>query len=107
KTRWLAVDMRVYLNAEQDFRSLCLFRSMNGSTIGLVLDEYHPDILKECEALLSSRLVGLTSKLHETVTQIAKQPETKLSNDVAVKDIRFIYINNTNCAQRGNSNCRK
>ena len=108
KTRWLQIDMKIFLTKEQSFQSLCLFRSINGSTIGLVLDKYDPSVLKECEALLSNRLVSLTGKLHETVTQLAKQPEnSRLSNDVSVKDIKFIYINNTNCAQRGNSNCRK
>ncbi|KAH9408657.1 PREDICTED: vacuolar fusion protein CCZ1 homolog [Rhagoletis zephyria] len=107
KTRWLQKNLKVYFSGEQEFRSLCLFRSINGSTIGLVLDNYDENILQECEALLSGRLVSLTGKLHETVTQLAKQPEMKITGEMAVKDIKFIYINNTNCAQRGNSNGRK
>lgn len=106
KTRWLQVDVKIYLSGEKAFFTLCLFRSINGSTIGLVLERYDPEILKECEALLSSRLVGLTNKLHETVAQIARQPDSK-SNDVSVKDIKFVYVNYSNCAQRGNLNCRK
>lgn len=107
KTRWLQVNMKVHLTGEEAVRRMCLFRSINGSTIGLILDDFEANILKECEALLSSRLVSLTSKLHETVTQIAKQPEMKVSGEATVKDIKFIYINNTNCAQRGNTNGRK
>lgn len=111
KTRWLQVDFRIYLMGHPGhgsaFRNLCLFRSINGSTIGLILTEFDENILKECGTLLSSRLVSLTNKLHETVTQIAKQPDSKLTNDSSAKDIKFIYFNYSNCAQRGNSNCRK
>ncbi|XP_027200509.1 vacuolar fusion protein CCZ1 isoform X1 [Dermatophagoides pteronyssinus] len=112
KTRWLQVNIPVYLIGHPDchqskFGNLCLFRSINGSTIGLILTEFDENILKECGTLLSGRLVSLTNKLHETVTQIAKQPDSKLSNDNSAKDIKFIYVNYSNCAQRGNSNCRK
>ncbi|OTF73148.1 vacuolar fusion protein CCZ1-like protein [Euroglyphus maynei] len=113
KTRWLQVDFPIYLIGHPEhrssFRNLCLFRSINGSTIGLILTEFDENILKECGTLLSGRLVSLTNKLHETVTQIAKQPDSKsLTNDNSSgKDIKFIYVNYSNCAQRGNSNCRK
>lgn len=107
KTRWILINFPIYLTANNSFSSLCLFRSINGSSIALILSEFDTNILKECEALLSSRLVNLTNKLHETVTQIAKPTESKQSNDLAGKDIKFIYINKSNCAQRGNLNCRK
>lgn len=107
KIRWLQTDLKVYLTQTKSFKSLCLFRSINSSTIGLFLNEFDQNILNECEALLSNRLVSLTNKLNDTVTQIAKQSEIKQSNDVAAKDIKFIYFNKSNCAQRGNSNCRK
>lgn len=107
KTRWLQTDLRVYLSKDKSFYTLCLFRSINGSTICLILDRYDENTLQECEALLSSRLITLTNKLHETVTQIIKQMDTKLNNDSFSRDIKFIYMNQSNRAQRGSPNCRK
>ncbi|UXI22724.1 hypothetical protein NH340_JMT08667 [Sarcoptes scabiei] len=107
KTRWILIDFPIYLTHLKRFFSLCLFRSINGSTIGLILSKHSESMIRECEALLSSRLISLTSKLHEIVAQISKQPDTKSDNDIQIKDVKFIYLNNSNFAQRGNLNCRK
>lgn len=113
KTRWLNLNQRIYLVGEKKFCSLCIYRTINGATVGLLLEEFDRDLLKECEALIYSRIAQLTVRLHEAVTKINKQSEKlttsggRTSIDANIKDIKFIYVNKSNCAQRSNSNSRK
>ena len=102
KTRWIRTGVRVYLEETPlKFYRMNLFRSINGSTLVLFLTEQSEQVLAKCEALMCTRIIGLTTKLAEMAIRIGGT--NNVSSESGVKEsFKFVYFNSSNSAFKAN-----
>jgi len=102
KTRWIRRDVKIYLEeCEHHFYRMNLYRSINGTTFVLLLSRDDSQVLVKCDALMCTRIVGLTTKLAEMAIKI--NVTTSVSSDSAAKEaFKFVYFNSSNNAFKAN-----
>lgn len=71
KRRWIRKEIKVYLHeSEHKFYEMNLYRSINGSTLVLFLLQSNERVLAKCDALMCTRIIGLTTKLSQIAIKI-------------------------------------
>ena len=102
KTRWIRKAMPVYLEETDDkFYQMSLFRSINGATVVIFMKDHSDQVLAKCEALMCTRIIGLTTKLAEIAIKISGT--NSLNTDMNSKEaFKFVYFNSSNSAFKAN-----
>jgi hypothetical protein len=102
KTRWIKKGFKVYLHESEDkFYEMNLYRSINGATVVLFLSQPNDDLLAKCDALMCTRIIGLTTKLAEIAIKINATNNLNCES-VPKESFKFVYFNSSNSAFKSN-----
>lgn len=102
KTRWIRKAMPVHFEETEDtLYYMSLFRSINGATVVILMKEHSDLVLAKCEALMCTRIIGLTAKLAEIAIKISGT--NSVNSEMSGKEaFKFVYFNSSNSAFKAN-----
>lgn len=103
KTRWLKKNCKVHLHeSEEKNFEMFIYRSVNGSSVILFLNESNEELVSRCEAYMCTQLVPLTTKLTEAAIKINNSNNHNVES-VPNDSYKFVYFNASNAAYKSNT----